>query len=209
MVYSRMKESILSGKLRPGDRLNIGVLAKEFSISEIPVREAIQVLESEHLIKIIPHTGAIVAPVSTDELHEIYELRMYFEALATFLATPFLTQDDFNELDKNVKKQRFCVEYNELEEFGELNLAFHQLIYNKNPNKRLNSFILNLWENSKRYKTVFTDNLEFTKGSLEEHVQLVQILKEQDAKQAELTMKRHLMRATVEIKRKWKNIDTP
>lgn len=204
MVYSGIKDNILTGVLRPGDRLHIQSLAKEFSTSEIPVREAIQALESEKLVQVTPHTGAIVARVSARDLDEILELRIYFEALATFLATPFIMENDEQELEKNLRKQAFAIEYNELEDFGELNLLFHKLIYHKNPNSRLNDIIFNLWDHSKRYRNVFQNNLEFTKQSYEQHKELFSMIKQKDAGRAQELMKLHKIRSATEIKSKWK-----
>lgn len=203
MVYSQIKENILSGQLRPGDRLHIGSLARDFSISEIPIREAIQVLESEKLVQIIPHTGAIVAPVSSSDLDDILELRHHLEPLATYLATPFLTDDDLAAIEKNMKKQAFVIECNDLHEFGQLNLEFHQLIYQRNPNKRLNDIILNLLDHSKRYRVVFQNNLEFTKGSYAEHQQIFLALQKKDAQLAQQLMQKHKIRSATEIKAIW------
>ncbi|MEB3101526.1 GntR family transcriptional regulator [Ferviditalea candida] len=204
MVYSGIKDNILSGVLRPGDRLHIQALAKEFSTSEIPVREAIQALESEKLVQVTPHTGAMVAQVSARDLDEILELRIYFEALATYLAAPFITEDDAKELEKNLRKQAFAIEYNELEDFGELNLQFHKLIYQKNPNSRLNDIIFNLWDHSKRYRNVFQNNLEFTKQSYDQHLEILSIIKQKDAEKARELMEQHKIRSSAEIKSKWK-----
>ncbi|GAB7386413.1 GntR family transcriptional regulator [Bacillaceae bacterium] len=207
MVYTFIKDRILSGDLAPGERLHIGSIAKDFQISEIPVREALQVLESEKLVTIIPHTGAIVAPISAKDLHEILELRVYLESLATFLAAPYFTDADFEELEKNLKKQEFCIAMEELGEFGEINREFHRLIYQKNPNKRLNEIIYNLWDHSKRYRTVFRNNKEFTIGSFEEHRKIVQLLREGKAAEAQELMYNHKVRSAKEIKKKWK-LDT-
>nr|WP_275984173.1 GntR family transcriptional regulator [Paenibacillus hamazuiensis] len=203
MVYNRLKENILSGELKPGDRLHIGSLAKELVTSEIPVREAIQVLENEKLVEVVPHSGAIVAPVSNDDLNEILQLRIYLEALATYFAAPHLDESDLQKLEKNLKKQAFAIELEELEDFSLLNVEFHQLIYEKNPNKRLNDIIFNLWDHSKRYRSVFKNNAEFTEGSYQEHRQIFNLLAQKDAESAQELMRKHKERSAHEIKSKW------
>ena len=81
-VDRRLRSAILSGELRPGERLAGAALAQRFSVSPTPLREAIQRLAARGLVEIRPQRGAIVAPVSTDEAREIYELRQLLEPMA-------------------------------------------------------------------------------------------------------------------------------
>lgn len=81
-VDRRLRSAILSGELRPGERLAGAALAQRLSVSPTPLREAIQRLAARGLVEIRPQRGAIVAPVSADEAREIYELRQLLEPMA-------------------------------------------------------------------------------------------------------------------------------
>jgi len=81
-VDRRLRSAILSGELRPGERLAGAALAERFSVSPTPLREALQRLAARGLVEIRPQRGAIVAPVSTEEAREIYELRQMLEPMA-------------------------------------------------------------------------------------------------------------------------------
>ncbi|MBU6281008.1 GntR family transcriptional regulator [bacterium] len=81
-VDRRLRSAILSGELRPGERLAGAALAERFSVSPTPLREAIQRLAARGLVEIRPQRGAIVAPVSSEEAREIYELRQLLEPMA-------------------------------------------------------------------------------------------------------------------------------
>lgn len=81
-----LRERILSGELRPGTKLNQSVLAGDLGMSRIPVRDAIRALAAEGLVAHDPHRTAVVAPLSDDDLSELYELRIALEPHASALA---------------------------------------------------------------------------------------------------------------------------
>src|SRR3989339_1007512 len=88
IVHAKLHQDIVAGKLRPGQRIIISELAKEFGFSEIPIREAIRSLETAGLIHFTPHVGAMVNTIDANEFLEIYLIRIELEALATRLAVP-------------------------------------------------------------------------------------------------------------------------
>ncbi|MFO1445598.1 GntR family transcriptional regulator [Bacillus sp. Bva_UNVM-123] len=79
MIYQTLKQKIYDGKYKPGEKLVIARLAKDFECSDIPVREALNLLESEKLILFKPHIGAIVSPLSLEEIKEIFGVRVILE----------------------------------------------------------------------------------------------------------------------------------
>jgi DNA-binding GntR family transcriptional regulator len=78
-IAKEIKISILSGALRPGEQFSIAELCNEMGVSHIPVREALQRLEADGLVVLRPSRSAIVAPLSLEELAEIYQLRLRIE----------------------------------------------------------------------------------------------------------------------------------
>jgi len=86
-AYSVIRDSILRGRLRPGDRLNQDELAKDMGMSKIPIRAALHKLESEGLIEIERHKGAHVVDLSIAELQEVYLIRNRLEGLAVELVS--------------------------------------------------------------------------------------------------------------------------
>src|SRR5690625_4909447 len=85
-VYKNLKNEILEGGLEAGEKIIISRIAKRFEVSEIPVREALNMLRIEGLIEFSPHIGAIVSSISTKDIQEIFEIRIELEGLATRLA---------------------------------------------------------------------------------------------------------------------------
>lgn len=89
-----LRDEILSGELAAGTKLNQAALARRFGMSRIPVRDAIRALAAEGLVTHDPHRTAVVAPLSPDDLAELYELRIAVEPHASALAVPHLTAED-------------------------------------------------------------------------------------------------------------------
>ena len=99
-VYERLRQDIVKGKLKPGQKIVMRELAKELGLSETPIREAIRRLESEGYLRFTPHMGALVSELDEQELVEIFLIRIELEALATRLAAPSLTDKDIDFLKR-------------------------------------------------------------------------------------------------------------
>src|SRR4051794_30353862 len=91
MVYMQLHEKIIKGVIPPGSRLVISQIAKEFKVSEIPVREVIQRLAQEGYITLHPHVGPTVNSLSEEEVREIFEIRSNLESLAARLSVDHIS----------------------------------------------------------------------------------------------------------------------
>ena len=81
-VYRTLHDAISTCEIRPGERLIIDDLARRLQVSAIPVREALQVLQSEGLVITVPHVGATVAPVSRDSIVDVFTVLEGLESVA-------------------------------------------------------------------------------------------------------------------------------
>lgn len=91
-VYAALKESIVTGELRPSQRLIEENLAAEMGASRTPVREAIQKLESEDLVIKLPKGGFIVRPLTAQDIEEVFGILSVLESYAAYLTTLHLTE---------------------------------------------------------------------------------------------------------------------
>lgn len=82
MVAHTLRQAILDGRLEPGQRLVIDDIAAALGVSAIPVREALSQLQSERLVEIRPHAGAVVAPISKEQIRELFALMEALELVA-------------------------------------------------------------------------------------------------------------------------------
>lgn len=201
-IYEILKKEIYEGKYEPGEKLVISKLAKQFNSSEIPVREALNQLNSEGLVEFKPHIGAIVSSLSSKDIQDIFELRIELEGLATRLAVEHINEQDLEKLKKILKDSQSAFEEKDYKKYEDLNKQFHMGIYNKCDNQLLIKLINDLWSNTKRYPSLFKQNDEHIKLSIQEHQDIYDAIGKKDSELAENIMIKHKARAATEIIRR-------
>lgn len=189
IVHERLHRDIVAGKLRPGQRIILSELAKEFGFSEIPIREAIRALETEGLVRFTPHVGAVVSDFNDREFLEIYIIRIELEALATRLAVAHISEADLAFLDKNVEKTERAIRQNKMDKIGPLNKEFHLRIYQAAPYPYLLNLIKSLWDKFELYQSVFAYVPDRAIPSCHEHKNIIAALRNKDGAAAEKLVK--------------------
>jgi len=199
-VYERLRHDIIDGKLKPGQRIVISDLSKEFGFSEIPIREAIRRLDSEGLLQVTPHVGTIVTEIDEKEVTEIYLIRIELESLAAKLATPHISETDLDFLNKKNQEMELAISKQNYEKLGLLNKDFHLRIYLAAPYPLLFKLIVDLWEKVQRTRSVFALVPERAIASVEEHRKITEALRSKDADLVERLVreqKEHSMKTLV------------
>ncbi|KAB2330434.1 GntR family transcriptional regulator [Cytobacillus depressus] len=141
-VCNILREAIIRGDFKPGERLKQSELADKMGVSRMPIREAFRKLESEGLIILEPHKGAVVKSIKLEDIEEIYALRAELEKMAVYQSVEWLTSEDLEELSTLVDKMEST---DDVDEFIQYNIDFHKLIVKRCKWQRLNSFIGTLW----------------------------------------------------------------
>jgi DNA-binding GntR family transcriptional regulator len=131
-----LRDAIISGKFKPGDRLNESKLAREYSVSRIPVREALQQLQAQGLVMNHPRRGMFVNTLSDEECQKINGLRIVLEAEALKLCRARLTAACEKELIELVKRMENWKAGSEIDAAA-LDLQFHRTIWNNTGNEYL------------------------------------------------------------------------
>ena len=98
LIAASLREEILRGVIPPGQALRQEELAGRFSVSRLPVRDALLRLEAEGLVDVFPNRGAFVTTLSADEVREIYHLRILLEGDAIETAVPRMTSADWRRI---------------------------------------------------------------------------------------------------------------
>lgn len=127
-VYTTLRDRIIHCTLVPGQRLIIEEIATQLGVSPIPVREALQLLQSEGLIESTPHTGAIVAPISTTSVTETFAVLEGLELVSTRIAAERLSDSDHLRLNSLLERMDAVLAAPDLSLWGDLNTMFHQAI---------------------------------------------------------------------------------
>ena len=189
IVHAKLHRDIIAGKLRPGQRIIISELAKEFGFSEIPIREAIRSLETAGLVRFTPHVGAVISEFNEREFLEIYLIRIELEALATRLAVAHITEADLDFLGKNIEKTEKAIQQNKHDKIGPLNKEFHLRIYQAAPYPYLLNLIKSLWEKFELYQSVFAYVPDRIIPSCQEHKKIIEALRAKNGVLAERLVK--------------------
>ncbi len=185
LAYRELRSAILSGALRPGERLFPNDLASRFNVSTMPVRQALTRLELERLVVRNPNRGLTVAPLSMKEVEEIYTMRAVLEGLATRLATENLSAAQLDELASLLAKCEAAVAIGDRSALTKSNREFHFTIYNASGNQLLCDTLTNLWDISGRYRPVYYADPEVPEQTLREHRTILSALQKRDAAEAE------------------------
>ncbi|MEC9346793.1 MAG: GntR family transcriptional regulator [Pseudomonadota bacterium] len=136
-LTTRLAESIVSGKLTPGTRLDEQGLADRYGISRTPVREAIGQLVAMGMLEKRPHRGAIVATVTVERLIQMFEVMAEVEAACARLCAERMTLQERQALAKLHQDGRSAVERDDQEAYEDLNRQFHTMIYRGTHNDLL------------------------------------------------------------------------
>lgn len=189
LVYEKLRQRIIRGTIKPGQKLVMANLAKSLGFSETPIREAIRRLESDGYVTFTPHAGAMVTKINDKELSEIYLIRISLEALATRLAVPCISDRDIIWLVKKNDEMKEAVKAGRYENLARLNKAFHLRIYKTAPYPRLYKMISDLWDAFDRWPSIFSFVPERAASAIEEHEQIIDALSTADVDQADNLMK--------------------
>ncbi|MDA8199253.1 MAG: GntR family transcriptional regulator [Thermaerobacter sp.] len=195
-ILEGLRQDILEGRYPPGTRLVTRQIAEDYGTSEIPVREALNQLHQEGLIRTEPHVGAVTTPLSGADLRELFEVRMTLEGLAVRLAAPRLTDADIAAAAVLNDTLRAAVERSDaVTELNRLNRAFHERLYASCDNRRLLDLLKSLWDHSGRYPPPLTGNDPPTRSSVAEHAAILDALRARDGARAEQLTLAHKQRS--------------
>ena len=184
VVFNTLRQAILRGELKPGERLMEIALANRLGVSRTPVREAIRMLELEGLVIMIPRRGAQVAQITEQDLNDVLEVRLGLEELAVRFACERITDEEIKALGLAVKEFEKKMSNNELSAQAEADVKFHEIIYGATHNQRLVQIINNIREQMYRYRIEYLKDVESRKTLVKEHYEICDALKRRDAESA-------------------------
>ncbi len=127
-VYRALRDAIIRCELQPEARLVVDELSRRMGVSTIPIREALQQLQAEGLVRIVPYVGAIVAPVPTEAVDEVFFLLEHIESALASRACGNCGEGDLQDLRKLLSSSRAAEEAGDGEAWATANSAFHRRI---------------------------------------------------------------------------------
>lgn len=173
IVFETIRNAIVQGDLKPGERLMEVQLAKELGVSRTPVRESIRKLELEGLVKMIPRKGAYVTPMSIKDLQEMMQIRGALESLVAELAAENATEEEIAAMRENNQKFEDSVLINDEEGIIDYDIAFHEILYKACRNERLRQMIHTLREQMQRIRVEYVHNVDNKKPLTGQHQAII------------------------------------
>ncbi len=167
VVFKTLRQGILTGELKPGERLMEIHLANKLGVSRTPIREAIRKLELEGLVTMIPRRGAEVAQITEKSMKDVLEVRKVLDNLSVDLACDRITEEEKEQLKNACMDFADAVKTGDFSMIAKTDVAFHDIIVAATRNIRLSQMVNNLAEQMYRYR------FEYIKDS-SQHSRLVQ-----------------------------------
>lgn len=192
VVFNTLRQAILRGELKPGERLMEIQLANKLGVSRTPIREAIRKLELEGLVLMIPRKGAEVAEITEKSLRDVLEVRRALEELSVQLACERIAKEEIRELERVAKKFQQVVKSSDITEIAEVDVRFHDIIYTATDNQKLIQLLNNLREQMYRYRVEYLKRDGVFPQLIAEHEAIIRHIENNEKEKATEVMCRHI-----------------
>ncbi|WP_219837050.1 GntR family transcriptional regulator [Paenibacillus sp. R14(2021)] len=199
-VTDEIRNAILTGQLKPGDRLREIAISKEMGVSRGPIREAIRTLEQEGLLHSSPYKETVVAEFSKEEVIEVLiPIRLTIELFAIRSGLSRMSDEDFMHMNRFVEGMKEAAAQKDLARIVDYDISFHEYLIQASRA----SNIINIWSSIvNRIRLHF-----FVQGPMyhdqnqiyEEHAVLLQAMQAKDVEQTCQLMKAHIYDENVTI----------
>jgi DNA-binding GntR family transcriptional regulator len=196
-IFLALAESIVSGRLKPGQRLDEPSVCREFGVSRTPVREALRRLSGAELVEMTPRRGVAVARIDVEQLTEMYEALAEFEGLCARLSAVRMTALEKKRLEMLNAGRASRMAKGNRDDFAALNNEFHEAIYRGSHSPSIAGVTRNFRQRIAPFRV-----LQFVPGQTEhsfhEHDEIVRAILASDADGAWRTMRDHVIRVGVQ-----------
>lgn len=192
VVFNTLRQGILTGILKPGERLMEIHLAKRLGVSRTPIREAIRMLELEGLVTMIPRKGAEVAMISKQDLSDVLEVRRVLDGLATSLASKRISEEEKILLKKAADDFVKSISRGDVTTIAEADVYFHDVILKASGNRQLILMMNNLAERIYRYRLEYIKDTNNHASLIREHEEILEHVLNGNGQQAADAAKKHI-----------------
>ncbi len=180
VVFNTLRQAILTGELKPGERLMEIHLANKLGVSRTPIREAIRKLELEGLVTMIPRRGAEVAQITGKSLKDVLEVRRNLDALCAELACERISDAEIAALEAACKEFEEATYTRDARVIAAADVALHDIIIKATNNNRLVQLVNNLAEQMYRYRFEYIKDYSMHGRLVEEHRVIFEAIRKKD-----------------------------
>lgn len=192
VVFEYLRNAILSGELKPGERLMEVTIAEQLGVSRTPVREAIRKLEKESFVIMIPRKGAYVADLTKNDILEVLEIRKELEGFAAALSAERMTDIEKEQLGRIVEDFNECLVSMDKKRMIECDNEFHSFIFNASKNQRLINIIFDLHDQFQRFRLIYFNEFTNYQEIQVSHSKIFEAILNRDPKAARAEAESHV-----------------
>ncbi len=176
-IVEFIKDSIISGRLKPGERVPEHEIAESFGISRTPIREAFRQLESEGFLTITPRKGAVVSPITDRDVREFYAIKSLLEGYAAKKACSKLGTKEIKKLEGLNAQMERCAGRGDVKGFFRLDNQFHETFLRACGNERLCILAHQLVQQFERFRVTALSLPGRMHDSVKQHKEIIEALK--------------------------------
>lgn len=200
VVFHTLREAILKGDLKPGERLMELQLAAKLGVSRTPIREAIRMLEQEGLAVTVPRRGAEVAKMTEKDMQDVLQVREALDELAASIACELITEAEMEQLEQAAADFETATETKDVKRIADTDMVFHDIIYHATRNPKLVNILNNLREQMYRYRVEYLKDEQNYPVLLKEHREILAGFKERNTGMVTDSMRRHVENQATAVK---------
>jgi GntR family transcriptional regulator, trigonelline degradation regulator len=212
-VLDELRQSIITGRLKPGARLVERELTAMMGVSRTVIREALRQLESEGLVVIIPNKGPAVRVLTIEEAKDLYRIRAVLEGLAARLFAENASDEQVAKLEKGLKATGEAYRNGSPELILETKSRFYDVLFEGAGSETLSSMIGTLHMRIRRWRALGLSHPQRSAGRSRESMKwlgaMLEAIKARDAYGAEKIIREEVTRAATEVMRLLAGADSP
>jgi DNA-binding GntR family transcriptional regulator len=202
-VADHLRSLILNRQLGPGERLVQDDLAEQLGVSRTPIREALHLLAADGLVVLSPYKGASVAVFSIEDLKDLYSIRIPLEGYGAFLATHAIVPRHVATLQGLVEQMAEVFTAGNRWKLLVVNRQFYATFYAIAGRQRLYELIMKYLDMASLYRHMAFAMDDLYGHTLTEHLELLMVVKERDAEEAERLTRANLERIVTTLVTSW------
>ncbi len=192
VVFDYLRNAILSGDLKPGERLMEISLAEQLGVSRTPVREAIRKLELENFVEMIPRKGAYVAQLKAKDILDILEIRALFDGYAAAAAAETMNDEEVKLLGSNLEKFNKAVARGDKQAMIDTDNRFHDQLVQSTRNRKLIEIVTSLQDQFQRFRILYFNEFDNYGDMQTSHQELFDAIAKRDGKGARELAEKHI-----------------
>ncbi|WP_031214956.1 GntR family transcriptional regulator [Marinomonas profundimaris] len=199
VIVADLRQRILSGDLAEGELIRQELLAEEYDVSRMPIREALKRLDAEGLVVFTNNRGATVTLHTLDEIAEIFDVRMLLEVDLFTRAIPLMQAAHFTECEQLLKDMEASYQAGDVAAWGPLNARYHNVLYAAAGRKLTSNLLERASLQSNRYVSLHIDQLKNAAHAQQDHSELLSLARQGDINGAAEKLRSHIESTKLQV----------